>query len=343
MPEHKGDEVKTLAVEYMLANPELTQEEICDIFQCSRRSLMRWVEKYNQTGDVSRRNREAISYKVKEEHVKFITKTIKENKFMTLEDMLGILKANFTDLDITIVTLFRVIRDNNITLKMKRHLHEPVKRFGKDIDIKSKIKDFYDEVKNYKIEDIICLDETSISGLLKRNFCYEEKGKRCIHKTNSQEVFKKYTGIFAISSSGLLAYELYQKGGIDTDRLEKFIEEFIKKNKFKKKLIIMDNASSHRNEKIQTLVNKDNKLLYSPAYQHECNSIEHYFSVLKSKLKKLDNLSYKQIDENIKKAIDEIPVKHYENIMKGTYSINYGSKEMKKKTPKKTPKKNYKK
>ena len=70
---------------------------------------------------------------------------------MTLEDMLGILKANFTDLDITIVTLFRVIRDNNITLKMKRHLHEPVKRFGKDIDIKSKIKEFYDEVKNYKI------------------------------------------------------------------------------------------------------------------------------------------------------------------------------------------------
>ena len=109
MPEHKGDEVKVLAVEYMLAHHELTQEEICDIFQCSRRSLMRWVEKYNENGDISRRNREAISYKVKEEHVKFITKTIKENKFMTLEDMLSLLKVNFTDLDITIVTLFRVI------------------------------------------------------------------------------------------------------------------------------------------------------------------------------------------------------------------------------------------
>lgn len=41
----------------------------------------------------------------------------------------------------------------------------------------------------------------------------------------------------------------------------------------------------------------------------------------------------------IKKAIDEISVKHYENIMKGTYNIEYGSKEMKKKTPKKTPNK----
>jgi hypothetical protein len=46
--------------------------------------------------------------------------------------------------------LFRVVRDNNITLKLTRIRHEPVKRFGKDIDINSKIKDFYEEVKNTK-------------------------------------------------------------------------------------------------------------------------------------------------------------------------------------------------
>ena len=45
--------------------------------------------------------------------------------------------------------------DNNITLKLTRIRHEPVKRFGKDININSKIKEFYDEVKKYKIEDII--------------------------------------------------------------------------------------------------------------------------------------------------------------------------------------------
>ena len=86
----------------------------------------------------------------------------------------------------------------------------------------------------------------------------------------------------------------------------------------------MDNASSHRNEKIKTLVNKDN-------------------SVLKSKLKKLDNLSYKQIGDNINETVKEIPIKNYENIMKGSYNIEYGSKEMKKKTHKKKPKKIYKK
>ncbi len=60
-----------------------------------------------------------------------------------------------------------MINDNNITLKLTRIRLEPVKRFGKDININSKIKDFYDEVKKYKMADIICIDETSIKSLQK--------------------------------------------------------------------------------------------------------------------------------------------------------------------------------
>ena len=33
-------------------------------------------------------------------------------------------------------------------LKLTKIRHEPVKRFGKDINIKEKIKDFYNEIKN---------------------------------------------------------------------------------------------------------------------------------------------------------------------------------------------------
>ncbi len=36
-------------------------------------------------------------------------------------------------------------------------------------------------------------------------------------KTQSQEVFKKYTGIFAISSNGVEGWDLYEKGGINVD------------------------------------------------------------------------------------------------------------------------------
>jgi hypothetical protein len=80
-----------------------------------------------------------------------------------------------------------------------------------------------------------------------------------------------------------------------------------------------DNASSHRNERIKTLVNKHNNILYAVPYQHFTNSIENYFSMLKSRLQKLEGLKYENLKENIKKVISEIPNEKYENIFKGAY------------------------
>lgn len=42
------------------------------------------------------------------------------------------------------------------------------------------------------------------------------------------------------------------------------------------------------------------------AYQHFTNSIENYFSMLKSRLQKLDGLMYENLKENINKVIGEI-------------------------------------
>jgi hypothetical protein len=38
---------------------------------------------------------------------------------------------------------------------MTRFRHDLVKRFGKEININSKIKEFYDEIKKYNVDDII--------------------------------------------------------------------------------------------------------------------------------------------------------------------------------------------
>jgi hypothetical protein len=250
--------------------------------------------------------------------VKFLLDELQKNKTSTLQELNQKLKDKFKGIDLSTTQIFRVIKDNNISLKLTRIRHEPNMRFGKEININHKIKDFYEEVNKYKIEDIICIDETSIKSLQKRNHCYSRKGKRCIIKTQSQEVFKKYTGIFAISVDGVIDWDLYEKGGINTDRLIDFLEQNIT-SKLRNKLIILDNASSHRNEKIKALVNKHNNILYAVPYQHFTNSIENYFSMLKSRLQKLEGLKYENLKENIKKVISEIPKEKYENIFKGAY------------------------
>ena len=161
-------------------------------------------------------------------------------------------------------------------------------------------------------------------------------GKRCVIKTQSQEVFKKYTGVFAISTKGVLGWDLYEKGGINTDRLVEFLETHIT-NKYKNKLIILDNASSHRNERIKELVGKNNTILYAVPYQHFTNSIENYFSMLKSRLQKEEGLTYEKLKENIINVIRGIPKEKYENIFKGAY--NRKAIYVKNKTRKRTPKK----
>jgi transposase len=337
MPSHKSNDYKLTAVQYYLLEDK-SQLETCRIFKCSPRSLMRWVERYKKEGNVNIHYRKPVAYKVKKEYVKFLLDEIKKNKTITLYELTEKLKEKYKEVDLTTTQIFRVINDNNITLKLTRIRHEPVKRFGKDIDINSKIKEFYEEVNKYKIEDIICIDETSVKSLQKRNHCYSNKGKRCVIKTQSQEVFKKYTGIFAISVNGVIHWDLYEKGGINTDRLIEFLEHNIT-SKLRNKLIILDNASSHRNERIKTLVNKHNNILYAVPYQHFTNSIENYFSMLKSRLQKLEGLKYENLKENIKKVISEIPKEKYENIFKGAYERpeKYVSKNKTRKV-----KKNYK-
>jgi transposase len=317
MHHQKSSDYKETAVQYYLVEDK-SQEEICKIFKCSRRSLMRWVEKYKKDGKITGYERTPKAYKVHKEHVAFLLDEIKKNKTITIEDLLYLLKNKYPNLDLNKSHISRIIHDNNITLKMTRIRHEPVKRFGKDIDINKSIKEFYDEVKKYKIEDIICIDETSVKSLQKRNHCYSEKGKRCVIKTQSQEVFKKYTGIFAISVNGVVGWDLYEKSGINADRMVEFLEANIT-NKFKNKLIILDNASSHRNPKVKEVINKDNHLLYAVPYQHFTNSIENYFSMLKSRLQKLDGLTHAELKENITKTIRNIPKKKYRNIIKGAY------------------------
>ncbi len=87
----------------------------------------------------------------------------------------------------------------------------------------------------------------------------------------------------------------------------------------KYKQIIIDNASTHRNPKVKEIINKDNNLLYGVPYQHFTNSIENYFSMLKSRLQKLDGLSYEELKRNIGNTIKTIPKEKYRNILKGAY------------------------
>jgi transposase len=86
MTNQKSLDYKNTAVEYYLVE-DTTQEEVCRIFKCSRRSLMRWVKQYETKDEITGYKRKPIAYKVHKEHIDFLLQEIKRNKTITSNDL----------------------------------------------------------------------------------------------------------------------------------------------------------------------------------------------------------------------------------------------------------------
>lgn len=295
------------------------------------KTLSRWLNKYNKDGNIKNKQKDSIAYKVKKLHVDFILNELMLNKTITTNELKNRLYEKFNFV-LSRVHISRIIKDNNITFKNVKLKHEPTKRYGKDINIKDSLDIFYKNVKKCNINDIICIDETSISLNPCRSRGYSKIGNKCVIKTHSQDVFKKYTGIFSISVNAVLGYKIYDRGGITSDRLIKFLNDIL--SNFKNKIIILDNASSHRNIKVKEFINLNNKILYSVPYQSYTNAIENFFSILKSKLSKLSVLSYLNLSSDINTIIKSISINTLSNILNGAYNRdeNYKQKKSKKRT-----------
>ena len=111
MPTHKSEDYKLSAVDYYLTE-DTSQEEVCKIFKCSTRSLMRWVDKYKKDGEIKRHNRTPVAYKIDKNEVKYILEEIKKNKTITMEDLLVKVKEKYPSFDISrrhLVELSKII------------------------------------------------------------------------------------------------------------------------------------------------------------------------------------------------------------------------------------------
>ena len=106
----------------------------CKIFKCSKRSLKRWIDKYNNQHNITRNNRPALSYKNTQEQVKDALQLLKQNEQITMNELQYQLQKRHKTLDISARQLSNILRDNNKTRKRTRHNHFPVIRYNNPID-----------------------------------------------------------------------------------------------------------------------------------------------------------------------------------------------------------------
>ena len=69
---------------------------------------MRWVDKYKSTNNITRKKRNYTSYKITNNHISFIKQQLKQNKTITMYELLTKLKNKYPD-----ITLSRVLKKYN--------------------------------------------------------------------------------------------------------------------------------------------------------------------------------------------------------------------------------------
>ena len=113
---HKSNDYKISAVKYYNSNNK-SMDEVCEIFDCKKSSLKRWIDRYNSEDNVDRQNRTPVSYKVKKEHVDYSLNILKQNEQITMNNLNKVVKEKYNDFDISSQHLGQVILDNNRTRK----------------------------------------------------------------------------------------------------------------------------------------------------------------------------------------------------------------------------------
>lgn len=342
MSKHKSTDYKLTAVKYYLKGKS-SLDEVCHIFNCSPKSLYRWVKRYESIKTLQRQNRKPISYKIIKQQLKYAITLLNKNEQITMKELSSKVKKRYKTFSITSQHLGKVIRDNNITRKRTKHKHYPKIRHKNLTNLKEDLKRFYNEVIKYPFNKIICLDETAIRPTMIKEYSRCYLGKRCIVRSDDNYIFKSFTLLCAISSSKCVGYKLYEKGGTTKERFVEFLQKNVF-NKYKNYHIILDNAGSHNNEYVkQAIINSGNKYLFSVPYNPQVNAIENWFSQLKYYLKLNKSLvKYDELNKSINKAIGKIKASQYANYFYYAYNKEVFRNIIKKQSTLKRKLKNYK-
>jgi transposase len=222
--------------------------------------------------------------------------------------------------------IHEIIRDNNITRKRATFIHFPKTFRGEPRDHMKELDTFFNAIKNYNLNDIISIDETAIRPGMSFNYCRSSLGRMCTIKTDSNEIFRKYSLIVAISNNKCLGYHIYDQGAVNADRFEEFIGSVA--NRYSNKLFILDNAQIHKRPRVKEILrNTGNNVVYTLPYSPRLNPIEQFFNQLKHYMKLEKAMTLQTLKESVKNAIGNIRPEHYKNYFKYAYDKeNYVNK-----------------
>jgi transposase len=153
---------------------------------------------------------------------------------------------------------------------------------------------------------LVFVDECGTNVSLSTLYARSPKGERAYGKA-PRNWGKNLTLIASLSLEGLSQRNMVVEGATDRKAFETYVEHFLCAELKKGQVVIMDNLSAHKGERIRDLIeSRGAHLLFLPAYSPDFNPIEGAFSKLKNSLRKAKARTKESLLEAIGRALDAI-------------------------------------
>ncbi len=175
-------------------------------------------------------------------------------------------------------TIDRTLTKLKITRK-KKSLFDPRKNTPEN---QEKQENYRKNIAPFEAKDLIYIDETGSVRNLTRNYARSNQGQRA-KCSNSLTRGTRISTIGALGIEGILTALCYE-GTLTAHLFGYFVENFLIPILTPSKVVILDNASSHRDEDIIAMIEATGAgVVFLPPYSPELNPIEHIWSKVKTR------------------------------------------------------------
>jgi transposase len=172
--------------------------------------------------------------------------------------------------------------------------------------------DYWEQVKDVDLEDLVFLDEMGVLLGLARTHARALPGNRAY---NFKPFYRgsKISVIGAITVSKVLAV-MTMDDSMNAAAFEVFVSKCLIPQLWPGAVVVMDNLPAHKQSVITPLIEAVGaKVLYLSPYSPEFNPIEHWWSQLKAFLRMFSPTTSEMVDKLIAVALNLVNAQHLRN------------------------------
>jgi transposase len=152
---------------------------------------------------------------------------------------------------------------------------------------------------------LVFVDEMGTNVSLFPIYGWSKKGERAYGSVPRNR--PRNTTVLASMGVEGMGPSLAVEGATDTEVFETYVERVLAPTLRKGQVVVMDNLSAHKGERVRELIEERGcELLYLPSYSPDLNPIEEAFSKIKGLIRKVEARSREALLEAIGAAISAV-------------------------------------